>query len=196
MNRTTVLLKRQVFTERNAGQEVLKVLFLYPQRDFTLTELASLAGVAKSTVNRVLASFLKKELVRVELIAGGRLCRIRANSGNPFMRREKLLFNLSSVYRSGLVEKLESTYRHPRSITLFGSFRRGEDVEGSDIDIAVELTEDVELKSVRLTEFRPLEREMCRPIVIHVFNRRKVNRDLFNSIANGIVLSGFLEVGP
>ena len=43
-------------------------------------------------------------------------------------KRAKIVYNLNFIYQSGLVEFLYETYNHPKSITLFGSFRKGEDI--------------------------------------------------------------------
>jgi len=44
--------------------------------------------------------------------------------------------------------------------------------------------------------FARFERDIGRKIQIHRFNRNVIDNNMFNSIANGIVLSGFLEVNP
>ena len=40
------------------------------------------------------------------------------------------------------------------------------------------------------------EKMIKRHIQLHMFNRKNVDLHVFNNIANGIVLAGFLEVRP
>ena len=87
-------------------------------------------------------------------------------------------------------------YHNPKAIVLFGSYRKGEDISGSDIDIAIEKDDVKEYTTVRLNELLNLEKRLDRKIQVHLFNRKSVDVNLFNNIANGIVLSGFLEVKP
>jgi predicted nucleotidyltransferase len=76
---------------------------------------------------------------------------------------------------------------------LFGSYRKGEDISTSDIDIAIEDndTKDHQTHPLREPDFEKL---LGRNIQIHLFSRKNVDHNVFNNIANGIVLSGFLEV--
>ncbi|MEM3030532.1 MAG: nucleotidyltransferase domain-containing protein [Candidatus Micrarchaeia archaeon] len=122
--------------------------------------------------------------------------RIKANTQSWAYLREKIPFNLSLIYRSGLVDFLVRKFNTPRAIVLFGSFRQGQDLGGSDIDIAIQSNEVAELTVLQLPELKPLEAQIKRPIKIYLFNPRNIDLNLFNSIANGIVLYGFLEVRP
>jgi len=92
------------------------------------------------------------------------------------------------------VEFLAKEYNNPKSIILFGSFRKGEDVSSSDIDIAIEKEETKEYKTLFLKELADYEKFIRRRIQLHEFNRKIVDIHIFNNIANGIVLYGFLEV--
>ena len=75
----------------------------------------------------------------------------------------------------------------PKSIVLFGSYRRGEDTESSDIDLFVECKEE----SINL---KPFEKVLGRKIEIH-FKEDFMSypKELKNNIINGIVLNGFLD---
>jgi len=77
---------------------------------------------------------------------------------------------------------------------LFGSFRKGEDLSNSDIDIAIESEDCEDYKIVALRELSAQEKEINRKIQIHLFNRNSIDNGVFNNIANGILLWGFLEV--
>jgi predicted nucleotidyltransferase len=79
---------------------------------------------------------------------------------------------------------------------LFGSYRRGDDTEKSDIDIAVEILEDKELQIFELGKIAEFGYRENVPVNLHVFSRKKIDLNLFSNIANGFVLEGFLEVRP
>ena len=75
-----------------------------------------------------------------------------------------------------------------------GSFRQGEDISKSDVDIAIESEEFDKYKVVELDELSVFEKKINKEIQLHLFNRKSIDLNVFNNLANGIVLSGFLEV--
>ena len=92
-------------------------------------------------------------------------------------------------------------------IIIFVSFRWGEDGRDSDIDIAVEILKNKEIEIISLKKLAKrlkdpefskrverFEKDVERNVQIHIFNKKRINTNLFNNIANGIVLGGFLEV--
>ncbi|RLI96702.1 MAG: hypothetical protein DRO96_02470 [Candidatus Aenigmatarchaeota archaeon] len=102
---------------------------------------------------------------------------------------EKKLYNIKSLYVSGLVEFLKVELSNP-SIILFGSYAKGEDTERSDIDLYIETPSK---KDITLEKF---EKKLKRNI--QIFRHKNLfeikNKDLVNNIINGIVLNGFVEV--
>ena len=123
-----------------------------------------------------------------------KIWRIKADRSNWNFLRNKIVYNLNFIYQSGIIEFLYEHYNHPKSIVLFGSFRKGEDISSSDIDISIEQGEFKEYRTIDLRELVEFERQIGRKIQIHEFNRNIIDINLFNNIANGIVLIGFLEV--
>lgn len=107
-----------------------------------------------------------------------------------------IIYNLNFAYQSGLVEFLNERFNNPKSIILFGSFRKGEDISTSDIDIAIDTEEAEEYETVTTKELIEFEKIINRKIQMHLFNRKNIDINVFNNIANGIVLLGFLEVKP
>ena len=94
---------------------------------------------------------------------------------------------------SGLVNDLNKTYGYP-TVVLFGSYVRGEAVEGSDVDIAV-ISESK--ASARTDKF---EGYLKRSVQLFVFSKlelvklKKLNPSLYSGVINGIVISGQLDV--
>lgn len=169
-------------------QKVLDFLIRYPEKEFSLSDLAREARVAKANIGNIVEDLHRAGFIRLEKLS--KIWRISANRENSAFLKMKIVYNLNYIYQSGLVEFLNEKYNNPKSITLFGSYRRGEDTSESDIDIAIE----TDSGEYRVIEYN--EEVAGRKIQIHLFSRRKVDINVFNNIANGIVLSGFLEVRP
>ncbi len=173
-------------------QKVLEVVFQFPEKEFSLSDLAKEAGVAKANIGKILDELESAELVdKVELT---KIWRIKARQQSSNFRKMKTVRNLNLISQSGLAEFLGTMYDNPKAIVLFGSFRWGEDVSNSDIDIAIETENTRKYGSMKLPQLPEFEKMLGRRVQIHVFDRRDVDVNVFNNIANGIVLSGFLEV--
>lgn len=197
--------ERKLYIE-TGRQKVAEVLFKYPEKEFNLSELAIEAGVAKSNIGFILDEFYKVGFI--EIIKLSKIWRIRVNRTSWFYKKNKIVNNLRAIYDTNLIEFLNEFYKNPKAIVLFGSFRLGDDISSSDIDIAIEVDEDKIKNSVSLylknvvksdnetaaKQIEELEKRLERKIQIHVFKRGDIEESLFNSIANGIVLYGFLEV--
>lgn len=178
--------------EETTKNKIMGVLFKYPEKEFSLSDLAKEAGVAKANIGKILGEFQEAGLINIEKLS--KIWRIKANRANSLFIKNKILYNLNLVYRSYLIEFLVDYFNNPKAIILFGSFRKGEDISTSDIDIAIETDEadDYEIKSLR--DLKEFEDVIGKKIQLHVFNRKKIDLHVFNNIANGIVLWGFLEV--
>lgn len=177
-----------------AAQRVAEVLYRYPDKEFSLSDLAKEAGVAKPNLNGIVGELEQLGFLKVEKLS--KIWRIRANRESWLYVKNKILYNLNFIYQSGLVEYLIQAYHKPKAIVLFGSFRKGEDTSDSDIDLAIEMEGRAEYKILGLRQLAEYERAIRRRIQIHEFSRDSVDIHVFNGIANGIVLYGFLEVKP
>jgi predicted nucleotidyltransferase len=173
-------------------QRILEVFYLYPDKEFSLSDIAREASVAKPHVGRILQNLVNINFIKIEKLS--KIWRIKANSQNQNFTKSKIIFNLNFIFQSGLVEFLNEEFRHPKSIILFGSFRKGEDISTSDIDIAIEAEDLEEYKIVNNPKLVPFEKEIKRKIQLHLFNKKTADINVFNNIANGVVLTGFLEV--
>ncbi len=178
--------------EETSKNKIINILFRYPEKEFSLSDLAKESCVAKANIGKILDEFQKDNLITIEKLS--KIWRIKSNQTNWIFVKNKIANNLSFIYRSGLVEFLVEHFKNPKVISLFGSFRKGEDISNSDIDIAIESDEIEEYKIIELKELSEFEEIIGRRIEIHLFNRKNININLFNNIANGIILWGFLEV--
>jgi len=195
--------KEQSLYIETARQKVIEVLFNYPDKEFSLTDLANEANVKKANIGKILDGLDK--IGFIEIIKLKSIWRIKANQQNIRFQRQKIIYNLNLIYSTNFLDVLITYFNHPKAIILFGSFRRGEDISGSDIDIAIENEDSAKDKLIKFRELVEkdlrkevikFEEEIGRNIQVHLFNRKTIDAGLFNNIANGIVLSGFLEVRP
>lgn len=178
--------------EETAKAKIAEILFRYPEKEFSLSDLAKEASVAKANIGDILDEFQRVELITIEKLS--KIWRIRANQTHWLYVRSKIIYNLNFVYKSGLVEFLVDTFKNPKAVILFGSFRKGEDLSSSDIDIAIESDDTKKYQTIGMRELAEFEHFIGRKIQLHVFNRKSIDINVFNNIANGIVLWGFLEV--
>ncbi|MBI2575273.1 nucleotidyltransferase domain-containing protein [Candidatus Woesearchaeota archaeon] len=110
----------------------------------------------------------------------------KATFDNKDFRMYKRMRNIAAILESGMVRFMEERLS-PKAIVLFGSYQRGEDIEGSDVDIFVECKKEG-------LDLRRFEKQIGRKIELHFSdNFASYPKELKNNIMNGIVLSGFLE---
>lgn len=202
MKKTHVSNIKQLFYEEGAMARILEALFVAPEIEYSLAELANASSVSRSTAWRVVQNLAQEGLVEIRDL--GVVWRVKANAPDAAYRRKKIVRNLGVIYQSGIMGALAETFAQARAIVLYGSFRKGEDGNGSDVDIAVELDRVGETQQCWLGEklekedagrLEEIEKRIGRKFSLTVFDRKNVDLNLFNGIANGIVLSGFLEVG-
>lgn len=194
MKKPIISKKEQMLYIETARQRIAGVLFRYSEKEFSLSDLAKESKVKKSNIGMILAELHRIGFVEITKLS--KIWRIKANQQNPYFIKNKIVYNLAFVYQSELVEFLNDYFRHPKAIILFGSYRNGDDISSSDIDIAIESDEAADYKVTGLRELSGFEKEIGRKIQIHLFSRKNIDISVFNNIANGIVLSGFLEVNP
>ena len=168
--------------EKNATQKVLQVFFESPVTVFYLRELSRLIGKSLPTIITVTDTLARENLISKK--KENVMTILKANRQNDYFIRCKRIHNMERLYESGVVDILIRKYNHPQTIVVFGSFSRGEDIQTSDIDLAVNT--DKKLK-VDLSSY---EENLKKRINVHeaVFSRQ---REAFRiSLMNGIVLEG------
>lgn len=171
---------------------IVNWFFAYPEAKINLTELSRKLQISKKTASEVIINLKKQGFLEIEQI--GKSWKISCNIQHPYNQSHKIAHNLSLVYRSGIIEKIYRLVGNPKSIILFGSYRKGDDISTSDLDIAVEVVGSEPLKIVSLGVISELGFRKDVPVNLHIFSKNKIDSNLFANIANGIVLDGFLEV--
>ena len=166
----------------------MEEFFVSPTKEHSLMDVSRNVGLAHTSVKKNLLQLVKQDLVieTVERKGKRKFPVYRANRDNRLFREQKMIYNLASLLNSGFIKFMEEMLA-PKSIVVFGSYRRGEDVENSDIDVFLECREE----KIKVDKFK---KKLNREIQLHF----KEDFDLYsselkNNIINGIVASGFLE---
>ena len=178
----------------SAYNKCLHWFYSLPTRTIGLSKLSSQIKSSKKATtlavqNLISSGFLFRQIA-------GRSWILSANPKHSYLLTKKMPFHLSKIYESGIIEAVHQKIPQARAIVLFGSFRWGTDIEGSDIDIAVEVIDNQNLKIISLGTINEFGYRKNVPVNLHVFSRNKIDLNLFSNIANGILLDGFLEVKP
>ena len=191
MNKLRKVSPEEVLT---AYHRVMTWFFAYPNEDFTLNGLHTAVGMAKTTAREAVNLLRKDGFLDIKTI--GMLWRIRANQKHDYFYTKKIAYNLSMVYDSRILDHINKNYPNALAMVLFGSYRKGDDIPGSDLDIAVEILGNEPIKIVELGIISQFGYRQDVKVNLHVFSRNKIDLNVFSNIANGIVLQGFLEVRP
>lgn len=177
-----------------AYRKVINRFFAYPAQEVSLNELTRLVGISKTTANQVVSRLVKEEFLRIQFF--GKVWRISCNQDHPFNTAIKVPYHLELIYNSGVIEEILKIIPNPKSIILFGSYRKGDDIESSDLDLAVETLDNEEVKIFPLGTIPRLGYREKVKVNLLKFSRNKIDLNLFANLVNGIVLYGFLEARP
>jgi|GEM_PF-348360 len=186
--------KTRILELNEAFNKVLIWFFSYPLMEIGLSDLADVLKISKATANRVVKDLEKEGFLNIKVI--GKVWRITCNQKHAYNYTRKIGYNLEMIYSSPILPAISEVIKSHQAIILFGSYRKGDDTEKSDIDIAIEVLSNEELKIIPLAILPEFGFRKDVPVNLHVFSRAKINHNLFANIANGIVLDGFLEVKP
>ena len=183
---STKLKKVEPLEINEAYQKVLHWFFSYPRCEITLSDLAKQLQISKTTANRVVTRLVEEKFLRLKEF--GRLWQISCNQMHAYNFSQKIAYNLATVYESTILEDIHKLYPYLKAVVLFGSYRKGDDIETSDIDIAVEIHGNNDLKIIELGVFSQFAYRKNVTVNLHLFSRAKIDINLFTNILNGIVL--------
>ena len=168
--------------EKSTIQKVLAIFFENPSREFHLRELSRLLKLSMPTIISATDNLAKEKLIIKE--KGKVITKVMAKRDNIDFTRLKRLHNLELIYKSSLINHFSESYNQPKAIILFGSFSKGEDVEKSDIDIAIITNKKLNL------DLSKYENMLKKAINLHEVNLDKISKEFKANLLNGIVLEG------
>ncbi|HLD55761.1 MAG TPA: nucleotidyltransferase domain-containing protein [Candidatus Nanoarchaeia archaeon] len=150
--------------------------------------IAKKLNVSSTAIAKALKDLEKEKLVLIKKDKLMNLNIIQLNRENFRTMQLKRVNNLKSFYESELLEKLEDSFPGA-TIILFGSYSKGEDTIKSDIDLAIISKKE---KNLELSKFEEI---LKRKIIINFYSSPKeIHKELKESLCNGIVLSGGIEL--
>jgi predicted nucleotidyltransferase len=158
--------------------KILELFFEFPNQRFTVREIARITKIPKSTVQNCLIKLKSERLVNGHNQA----------SNTRFYKIKKINYFIEKIYASGLTEHLNKIFA-PSCIILFGSFRKGDSVKESDIDVFIETAKKIEPE---LSEF---EKKLKHKVqIFKEADMDKLPSRLFNNVVNGIKLEGYFKI--
>jgi len=172
---------------KNIKEKIKEYFFINPSIKLRVRQIERELKIPLPSVIRYVDELEKEGILKKEKT--GEVTFYSADRSSKNFLLEKKLFNIKSLYNSELIDFLVKELSNP-TIVVFGSFSKGEDIEGSDIDIYLETPSK---EKINLEKF---EKRLKRKI--QNFNYSSIqkvpNHHLRNNILNGIILNGFVEV--
>jgi predicted nucleotidyltransferase len=174
--------------QKSSTQLVADVFYQSPTKPHYLMDISRQTKIAHTSVKKNLRQLVKQGMItQYKEKRGSRIFPFyNANLDSRLFKAHKLAYNLITLHESGLIEYLNDTFA-PRSVVLFGSYSRAEDVEDSDIDLFVQCRQ-------ANMELRRFEKKLGRKIELHFYEKfSTLSEEFRNNVINGITLAGFLE---
>ncbi len=172
--------------------KLLEYFINEPEKEFHIRELAKSINKSPTTISKYLAHFKKKSI----LISRRKFNHLlyKANTENPYFKDLKYSYNIKQLRDSGLIDYLVEEYNQPKTIVLFGSFAKAENISKSDIDLLI----ITPLK--KENDLSKFEKKLGYKIQLFLHSSTEINtmktknKELLNSWVNGLVLEGFWEL--
>jgi predicted nucleotidyltransferase len=167
-------------------QEILRLLFAKSGTQLNQRQIANLLDVSQPAVVKAMPGL--EGFVKVSQDKETKRWSIQLDRENHRIMQLKRVDNLRRIYESGLADCLEREFAGA-VVILFGSYSRGEDIVGSDIDIAVIGRKE---KRFDLVQY---EKALERKININFYDSLAgVHKSLRENLCNGIVIAGGIEL--
>lgn len=167
---------------KDIKQRIKNYFFENPTEKLRVRHIERIVKVPLPSAIKYVKELKKEGILKEYEVSGVKF--YSADRSSPYFLIEKRLFNIKSIYDSGLIEQIDKDIL----IVLFGSYSLGEDTETSDIDLYIESS-----KKLKLDKFEKILNRKIQVFTFKSINSIK-NKDLANNIINGIVVNGYLEV--
>lgn len=153
-------------------ERILRVFFIAPRRDFSLTELSQQASVSKAQTKEILDVLVKKDIVS----ARGK--RYRLNADNYVVEQLRKILDERAVLAE-MIKRVEKTFSKTKiSAVLIGSMTRHAEKPTSDIDCLI-VCENKALPQIRKVASElgdELSETFSRYVELLVIEKREFNR--------------------
>jgi len=174
---------------RESSFKVAELIFNNPNSTFHIRGIVKEVGLSTTAIVRAVDDLHKFGIIEVEKT--DITTNIKADLESEAYRFYKKVFNLYRLERYNIIKALVNEFS-AKTVVLFGSYAKGEDVEGSDVDILILSNQKEKLNK---SKFGRTEKALNRKINLHVLpSLDKSSSEFKNTVANGIVLHGYLKV--
>ena len=163
--------------QKSSLWKVAEIFFIEPTKVHFIKEISRKISLAPTSVRKHLKTLINEGLI--QKVESDPFRGYKAIRENPEFIFEKKIANLILIKSSKIIEKLNEKY--PKSIILFGSYDKGEDIETSDIDLFIDS---------KTFKFNNQNFEECLNRKLHLIFKDKVDKGLIESINQGTILSG------
>lgn len=180
--------RKQEIPEKEISKREKLERFFYknPNSEPHLRELGRTLELSTGFVSEKISSLVEKGIVIQK--QKGNMKIFAANTSSKDYIRHKKAYNLDEILTSDLIHEIENQL-YPDVLVLFGSFLKGTDTVESDIDLAVINGRE---KNLDLSKY---EKEFERSInLVQIISLEDSEDEFVNTLINGFVLSGYLEV--
>lgn len=172
----------------NISGKTLKFFLDHPLQETHLRALARKLKISPTWAAKISRALAKQNLIISKKDKDKHLTILKADRDSSHFKRLKISSNLYSLHQSGILDYLIQSHSKPECLVLFGSYRRGEDTEESDIDLAVITTKTAHL------QLKNFEKKLLRKIKIIELSPGRIEPEFMATLANGIVLYGYLSI--
>lgn len=167
-------------------QNIFSLLCVKTSKKLSQREIAMLLKVSPTAIANSLKKLKKEDLIKIEKTKTINF--ISLNRDQQKAIELKRVENLKNIYLSGLTDYLEDNLPGG-TVILFGSYADGNDINTSDIDLAVIGRKD------KLLELEKYEHILERKITVNFYSSwKEIHKHLKNNILNGILLQGSIEL--
>jgi len=166
--------------------KVFKVFAEEPLKIHYVKEISRKINLAPTSVKKHLQELEKQGLIMRK--KGERFLGYIANRENEDFLFYKRILNIIKIKETGFLDYLIKSL-YPKTIVLYGSYLRGEDIESSDIDLLIIS------KTKKRLETEKFERILKRRAHIIIEpDIKELTSELKSEVINGLVLYGYLKI--
>jgi len=170
--------------QNNNKYKILKVFFLSPITKFGLREISRAVKLGLPSVKKYLNELISENLIMKENYKGNPV--YFAERDYEKFKIYKIISTQYELFNSGVIDYIWKKVS-PEAIIFYGSYRKGESTEDSDIDLfAIGKKTEVNLDKY--------EHILGKKIHLIIEENHSISNELKNNLINGIVLKGYFKV--
>jgi predicted nucleotidyltransferase len=169
-------------------EKVLRLFFENPTKEWHFEEIVKESNIARSKADGWLKLFVRDNMIR-RVKKKGEMPYYISNYDSSEYKNKKRLFALNELYKSGLLNHLDSLEK-AKTVIIFGSFSRSDWYKDSDIDIFIYGDpEGLKIADYELKLHKDIQLFICQ----NKEELAKLGEGLIRNIIKGNIIKGNLE---